>query len=472
MTEPGTAADHGARRQPQPISVSPPPLAPAAARLRSARRSGALSGTVWSGTGIVISTATTLLASLLLVATATPATFGDVAVLTVMVMVLATFGRMGTDRLFIGEVQAADQSHGPAAATARGAELLAFSALCGAAVSALVLTDMGKAGIEAALSVPVTLWEQWLIFGWVLGEAIRLVVSEAHRYERQFARATIFGAAARAPLFLIGLVVAALLHGEVNRTQAMTAASVASIVVALAGLISINNSFTWWKARPWAARHRRWRGHGPLLTATLAAILIGAADVYVVGAVVGAQEAGVYGLGLSLVAGVAVVSASISQGLSPFIAAGLASGATADMSHMVVRYVRLASACAALLYAGLLLIAQPVVVFLGGQEYGGVFTIIAVLGLGQLVGVIAGPGGNVLILGRHYRLAAGITLVTSIGMVLGVAVAAMATGSVMWVAAISAAGTGGLHVANAIACRVVLGQSVHAFSRPTGSGSP
>ena len=88
-------------------------------------------GVAWTGSGLALSSVATLAANLYLVANASMDTYGDFMVLTFTLLILGNIFRLGADRIFVGEVHAAERKGGPAAAVARGGSILAFALLSG-----------------------------------------------------------------------------------------------------------------------------------------------------------------------------------------------------------------------------------------------------------------------------------------------------------------------------------------------------
>ena len=423
---------------------------------------GAKAGTIWSGAGMVASALGSLVASMVLVANTQTSVFADVAVLTVGIAILGTVFRVGGDRIFVGEVQAARDIAGATSARDRGASLLAFSIFAAVVGGFLVAAGPLASLLNIAMSAPLSGFERILAGAWLASDIARLVVGEGHRWSLRFKLAAFSSSGARAPLFLL-LVVAMLASGvAMTREHLILAGAVASVTVFVVSLLALGRRFPWWARNPFGSARELWTGHSLMLATTLAATVIGGSDVWIVGAAIGHAPAARYAFAVSIVAGVPVVSSAVSLGLAPYLAAGLQPGNSQKTSALVVNYTRVASLLAFALYAGLLLFAQPVAVFLG-DDYRGVFQLVAILGAGQLVGVIAGPGGNVLILARQYRLIASITVGIGVTMVTITATAAWTTHSEIVVALASGSATAALNVVGSIASQHRANMPVHAL---------
>lgn len=415
-------------------------------------RRSANNGTVWAGMGIVVSTAAVLLTNFILVSKTPTKLFADTAVLTVAVLILGTVFRLGADRIFIGEVQASKD---------RGAGLLAFSLLVGVLGGGVAASEPIANLLDRALSVDLTGTERVLVAVWLASDTSRLVVAEAHRSVDRVRMAAVAGTGLRSPLYL-ALVLGLISAGDpLRRQDLLLVGALASAIVLATALATVASSYPWWQANPFTSTRVLWRGHGSMLATTAAATIIGAADVYVVGASIGSEQAARYAFAVSLVGGIAIVDTAISLGISPSVARGLEPENRRTTERLVVRLTRIASGLAALLYVGLLLLSERFAVSLGGGEYKGVRPLVAMLGAGQLLGVMFGPGGSLLIIARQYSSITAVTVCVSLVMVAVTSAAGFLAGSLLLLAAASGAATAALHALGAVACRRRLGMTVH-----------
>lgn len=121
------------------------------------------------------------------------------------------------------------------------------------------------------------------------------------------------------------------------------------------------------------------------------------------------------------------------------------------MRRMMVTQVRGASLLAVISYVGLLVLAEPLATLLGGDAYKGMLPLVALLGAGQLICVLAGPSGGVITVARLYRLSAMITVSVALAALVLEALAGFWGHSEVLIALASGAATGGYHVVNNIA---------------------
>lgn len=426
-------------------------------------------GSLWTAGGIVASTGAAFGANLLMVAKASTDAYADVAVLTVTLLIVGNIFRLGADRIFIGEVRAATQRDGPTVARRRGSDILGFALLSGSVGGILIALPPSSGILDRALSSPLTGRESLFVGIWLTGEITRLVASEGHRSRYRFVLATIAGVGARAPLFFTIIALLALSGVDLQRPTLLLAAAVSSLAIALFSFVTVGRLFPWWRAEPIKSSQSLWHGHVAMLLTTLAAGVIGGGDVWVVGATVGHGAVARYAFAVTMVAGIGILSAAISSGLSPFLADGLSTGDFASVKALLVRQVRRSSALAILGYSGLLLVSEPLAVRLGGDSYRGVLPLVALLGAGQVVGVIAGPSGTVITVARMYRVATTITVSVALGAVVLESLAGASGGSELLIAAASGAATGTLHVVNNIVLNNRLGITTHALSSSTPS---
>ena len=432
---------------------------------------GSSGGVPWTASGLVISSAATLGANLYMVAQAPVNTYADVVVLTVTLFIVGNVFRLGADRIFVGEVHAAEHTSGVEAATARGGSILAFALLSGVLASVLSWLPPMSMVLSRALSTPLSTHETLLVGVWLASDVTRLVASEGHRSRYRFALATISGMGARAPLFLF-IVVALHVGGlGLERTTLLLAAALSSFAVAVISFSTVARLFPWWHGRPWQTARSLWKGHMAMVATTLAAGLIGGADVWIVGATLGDAPVARYAFAVTMVAGIGILSAAISSGLSPYLAAGLINQDLQPMRRMMVTQVRGSSALAVIAYVGLLVLSEPLATHLGGDSYRGVLPLVAALGAGQLLGVLAGPSGGIITVARMYRLAASITLSVALVALVLESLAGFWGRSELLIALASGTATGALHVSNNIALSRRLSMTTHVFNR-TDPGRP
>lgn len=420
-------------------------------------RSGPARGTLWTAGGLVVSTVATLGANLLAVARATPATFADLVILTAIVLVVGMVARFGANQIIIGEVHAAGATSGESGARAAGADIIAFvvgSAALGAVI--LTVTPASKL-VDIPLSTGLHPVERVLVAAWFASEVIRIVVGEAHRSRYQFMLAAVAGYGLRAPLFLGLLIGLSVDNHHISRTEMLLAASLSSFAVTVGTLVTISSSYPWWRGKPFRSGRRLWRGHVTMLATTFAAGLVGSSDIWIMGASAPANVRATYGLAVTLVAGIPVLATAITGGVLPYVAAELAKGSLATIERRIVRFVRAALALAIVAFVGLVVCVEPLATALGGHSYSGITIFVAVLGVGQVLNVLAGISGAVLIVSRHYREVTLITVGVAIAAVAGEAAFGFLAGSPLGLALTSGAATGILP----ILCAVALHRRLH-----------
>lgn len=414
-------------------------------------------GSLWTAAGMVSSTLALLTANALVVAQGPTAVFADLVVLTMSVMVLSAVFRFGIDRVFVGEVHSTGAASGVDAAAARGAGLLAAAAVLGTVGALLLIAQVLTWPIDLALTHGLGTGERLLVAGWLLADVTRVVVAEAHRSEQHFRLAAACGYGLRNPLFVLFVLLAVLLPGDLERAHVVAAAAAASGVVLALAMVTISASFAWWGHPPLAALRASGRGNAAMLVTTLTGALVGASDVWIVGATTGPAETARYGFCVTLAAGIALLSTAVNGGLSPYLARALAASDPGPIVGLVHRYVRITSVAALVLYLGLLVLAEPVAVLLGGEDYRGLTPLIAILAAGQVLSTAAGLSGYVLTLGRRYSHVAAVTATVATVAILGEGVAGFGWGSAIGVAVVSGLATAALPIGNNIVSARVMG---------------
>lgn len=433
--------------------------------LRAAPGRGALSGSVWTAVGMATSSVGTLLANFVLVAFSSSRTFADMAVLTVATTILSGVFRIGTDRIFVAEVGAMAVRDGQDAARRHGARLIATAGLSAAIGVAMVLLGPLTLVFSHSVASPLSWPERDLMAAWLAADIIRMVVAEAHRAQRRFLFAAVSGYGLRSPLYLLALLAAHLAGGELQRWEALAAAAGASVVVCVASTPSAARVYKWWTANPFRGLRRTIGGHVLMLVSSLSAMLIGSADVWIVGATMEHRVTAQYGLAVSAVAGLAVLSTAINGGLSPYIATAIASKDTLRVTRTTVRYVRFTSVLAAVGFAAIACVLEPLARTLGGQDYRGVTAFAVILGLGQVISTMAGLSGYVLTAARHYHLVTIVTAAVAAASLLGEIMSGFILNDVVVLAVFSASATAALPIINNIVSRRRLGIRTDCFAR-------
>ena len=433
---------------------------------------GFASSTMWSAMGIAISTISMLAANLAAVATSSPAAFADFAVATAVLFLVGTAARLGANQLIIAEIHDVSQRDGETAGRRRGADIVAFVVLTGIAGGLALGIPPVRHVLQLGLSTPLSDGDVAALGVWLAADVVRLVVSEAHRARYQFRLAALAGQGARAPLFLVLVPVFALLEGGgLGRGGLFWAAAISSGVVCLVTLGTASVWFPWWKSNPLRSARILWRGHVSMLLTTLAAALIGNADLWILGSSASAATTASYGLAVTLVAGIGVLGVALTSGLAPFLASASAGSSLGAIQRRVVRYVRGASVLAVAALGLLILGAGPMARALGGDGYGHITEFVAILGLGQLVGVLAGVGGSVLIAARRYRAMAVVAVAVALTAVALESAAAWWIHSPILVAGASGLATAALHAISSFVLFRLMAIRTDAFAAAHPEGS-
>jgi len=405
------------------------------------------------------SSAATFGAGLFLVGSTTPSVYADVAVLTSMVVLLSTLTRFGSDRIILAEVHAGGED-----GASRGADILAFALVIGPLAALAICTPTFGFVVDGSLSSNADLEERGLIGLWLAAEVIRLVAAEAHRSRYRFRLAAFSGYGVRSVLFLAVLVVLHLGRHGLTRSDVVGAAALSSSAVCVVAIATVSRDFPWWRAHPWRSWRRLWTGHLSMVLTTLAATVIGAADIWMLGATVTHAETASYALAVMLVAGLAVLSTAITGGLSPYVASQLARSQRRAVESQVTRFVRFAGTLAVVGYVCLVLIAQPLATALGGDSYRHVGLFVALLGAGQVVNALAGIAGAILIVARHYHAVMAVTVAVAAATAAMEAVFAFGFHSAVGVGVVSSLGTALLPVAGCVVLWRILQIRTDAFA--------
>jgi O-antigen/teichoic acid export membrane protein len=178
----------------------------------------------------------------------------------------------------------------------------------------------------------------------------------------------------------------------------------------------------------------------PLLVTSIGSRVIAGADVVIVGTLLGPLPAADYGIALKIAALVAVPLAVINALAPHRVASRIQSAEGVDiLQEWLTRKARISSLASAVVLIGLAAVGRPALVLMFGSEYASAYSVMIVLGAGQLVNALVGPSELTLINLGFRRVVALNNILFASALIVLCSLAAVATGNAAIVAA-SAAG--------------------------------
>ena len=352
----------------------------------------------WTSGGSLITAVAATLTAGLAVARAEPAAYGDFGVLVAIGLLIVNGLRLGADKMVASEVRRSSGSDGLRC----GQDLLALSLATGTLGLVLLSAGPFDGVLNLAQSSPLTRTEM-MLFGVTVGaDVFRLTAAEAIRAQLRAALASITGNSGRALAFG-GLLLGASQTGhEFDRTLLLFCAAAASVITAVASAMIARRHYRITAGRPIGRVRRQWRSHTAMLAATLSATIIGSADIWLVGGLVGAEAAARYSLAVSATALLGILLTASHVAIQPYLAEQLGRGALHDAQRMSSKLAKMGAVVGGAGLVGIAVLAEPLAVAVGGESYRGVGVLCVILGVGVLSGLIIGPAGVALIaVGRY-----------------------------------------------------------------------
>ena len=262
------------------------------------------------------------------------------------------------------------------------------------AVGGIVLAVLAALGY--GLLVPSA--ESAIVFGLFLAPALavvgmyRALLQAAHQYVpatglTELFQPVLFG------VVLGGLAVATDMTAEAALVLYIGSMALTAVLEALLLRRSlpdaIHASEQRFRRKDWVATAR------PLFVAQLALAALQVVDLLVVGAILGAAEAALYGVATRVAVLGRVVNSGLESVVSPRISKAYASGTPGDIQGIVDQTIRI-SAAPTLGFALLVALAADPVLSLLGSEYVDARSVLLILLVGNVTNALTGPSGFVI----------------------------------------------------------------------------
>lgn len=363
----------------------------------------------WTSAGSLVTAVAAALTAGLIVSRAVATTYGDFGVLVAVGLLLANGLRLGADKMVASEVR---RSLGPDGQQC-GQDLLAVSALAALAGFVVLVIAPFDYVLNLAVATPLSTTEMALFGALVSADVFRLTAAEALRAQLRAALASITGNAGRAMMFGGALLVADLADVVFDRTLLLACAAAASAITAAASATVARRHYRITAGHPITRLRRQWRGHSAMVAATLSATIIGSADIWLVGGLVGSEAAARYALAVSATALVGILLTASHVAVQPYLAEMVGRGARQESQRLSARMAILGSWAGGVGLLFIVVAAEPLAVAAGGDAYRGLRVLCIVLGLGVFSGLIIGPAGVGLIAVGRYAVMGRLAVATA-----------------------------------------------------------
>jgi len=173
----------------------------------------------------------------------------------------------------------------------------------------------------------------------------------------------------------------------------------------------------------------------PMWSTNITLLLLTQADIWIIGSFLTVDDVAVYGAATRLIQAIPVSLMILNSVVSPFIADLFFRQEHARLEQTLRTGTTLAAIPSALVLVVFCLAGERVLELLYGPFYSNGYMILVVLGFGQLINVISGPCGMVLLMTGYQRTMMVISVITSLLAIVASVYAAIHTG-VLGVAAV------------------------------------
>lgn len=409
-----------------------------------------VSGTSWAFAGMVASLLLAFAVSALGARLLEPGPFATFVLLISVAQALGVLGELGLPPLVTRELARTQRGLAPDGPRWFTAALLLVAASC-LVLSVVVWAGGPWVAREVFADIPGLADVVGLVGLMITARAFERLLPDAFRGLRDVRQATIFG-----PAWTQGVATAALAAfwvaaGDATLTQVVVAYGLAGLSGAVIAAWRLRRAAAPLRTldRPLVGRMlgEAWPvvGHRSLYAVILQA------DLWLVGALLTADDTALYGAALRIVAVISVPLLVVNQVVPPLIASMSETGETRRLERALRVTATLAGAPAAVILLALTVFGGPILGLVFGAFYRDAATILAVLAVGHLFNVWGGSCGIALMQTGHQRVLLGISAVSGVVLVAGAALVAAPFGTI----GVAVMATASLGVQNWLSVRAV-----------------
>lgn len=431
------------------------------ARPAGSVRTRLIRGGSWALAGKTAAAFSGLAANVLLTRVLAPADLGAYYLAASLAFVGGIIGVFGLDQTVVRLI--ASGLHGSGRVVLRRAAMLVA---CFAAGAGLLIIAARPLWAEYLLGMPQLRGVAVLIGAWAAVVAFQRLTSEGFRGLHDIRAASFFDRAAPTLLLAAALLIPMAMRRTIGLATALglaLAAAVVSLWIAFAILRRRLPGEAGTPAVPAATALLAMSA--PLMVSSAAFYALVHVDIWVVGAILRAEDVALYGAASKLVTVVAMPLMIVNAVLPPLIAELHAAGDRARLERVVRVSATAAGVPAALVLISFIVAGEAILGFAFGDFYRSSAVVLALLSIGQLVNVWAGSCGFVLIMTGKVTAMMRITAATgTITMV-----AAVALARPLGIAGVAAAMAFGLLLQNVLmvlAVRRLAGVWTHVTLKP------
>lgn len=418
-----------------------------------------LSGGAWALGGRITLAFIGLVTNALLARLLSPAELGAYFLAYSVVGVFAGLGALGLTKAVVRFV-AESMGLGQYERTRRAIRTALILGSLGALAVSVTYLLLGGTLVSSLFDSPALTAVTGVTAGWIAVVVVQGILVETFRGFHDIRMTTILGGVANGNGILTGGLFSLLLlliwmsSGETGLTTVMLLAGGSGAATAvLAGLLlrgrvsslSADNSGVGLRAGEMI------RVAWPMMVITLALFALGQSSLWIAGAYLGQEEVALYGAAYRLTLYVAFPLQIANVVAPPLIAEMYSQGRTEELQRTLRVVAAITGIPAFLLLATFIFFGGPIMGLVFGEFYRAGAVLLALLSLGQMVGVWAGSCGQALMMTGHQNTMMVVTIITGLIMVAGAMWAVQQYGTI----GVAAAAAGGLILQNIIQLLVV-----------------
>ena len=373
-----------------------------------------LQGLRWSVLGYPLNMGLLFASQVLAARLLSPRDFGAYALGFSIVTIVALVLQLGLPLSLLRRASAAATRGDPAEARHEILSAFVVGAAAAGACVAVLGSPAGRAMLEAAFPRTVLASVAFLLAVRSGLRIVEAITPEVLRAFRDFVRVTIYDGLLTNTVLALALGVVLVTDSRVSLESFMVISVVVSATTLIPALAAVRA-----KLRATAGAGLQFRNpfEPAMWVSTIGRVVLAQLDMLVVGALGTGRQVALYAVPfrLSLLAGLPLLA--VNQVVSPLIAGWHASGASRRLERTTRGTAALALAGALVLAVGFVVAGRALLGGLFGPEYREAYTVLLILGAGQVAQTLTGSCGLALMMtGQHraYSLVLGVSTVVTV----------------------------------------------------------
>jgi O-antigen/teichoic acid export membrane protein len=353
-----------------------------------------LSGSAWAALTKVLAIAAAFAVNAALTRLLDPAGFGTYLLASSIATVASVMACLGLNNAVVRLLGQAP----PEAARATLRQVLMVGGLGAVLAALLVAGPLGEAlALQVFRSELLLACLGWGAL-WALALTLQSLLSESLRGIKRIAAAAFLGGPLAALGLALALAVTLALGLEITTATAVALAAVCTLLVLPLGSVLLLRHTSPGTGGRWLPLAELGGLALPMLMTNLSYLLLNQADLWVLGMFLAKQEVALYGAALQVAALVSFPLFVLNAVVPPYIAESSGPDSRSALQASLRRATGLAGYAGLLAFAGCLLLGDWLLALIYGEFYREAYGLLAVIAVGRLANLLAGPCGLVLLM--------------------------------------------------------------------------